>query len=240
MRIALYAAAFTSLSTLAVAEQSHTQEILGGWSGIANLDYTSSQGNSDNWSVNGGVKATRTWSEWDLTLKGNARSAATDGNRDAEKYSAGIEGKRKLDEKSYAFANAEYVVDNFSGYDYQATETVGYGRHLYTDATKKLNGKIGIGSRQSETETGVSETEFVASPELNFVWDLTDTLTFHQDLSSNIGTEYMVTNSSTRIKNALSDNLFLQASYNLTHTSEVPANRKKLDSYTGIGLAYEF
>lgn len=228
--------ALLSLTTLTNAQEFNTF----GWSGSADLGFDRSSGNTDSTNLNVNIKAQRDWAQWALKTQAKARFSESDDVRDAENYYFMLQGDRKLSQKDYVFANADYTIDNFSGYDYQATQTVGYGRELFKNDAMTLNGEFGLGARQSETNTGDETTEFVARPHLDFDWQVNELVTFTQDLKATIGSEFTKSESITALQSKMTENLALKASFTAEHTSDVPAGSKELDTYTSIGVQYTF
>ena len=59
------------------------------------------------------------------------------------------------------FGRLSWRKDRFGAFDTQFSQTVGYGRRLIDSDKHKLNGEIGAGARQSETQNGLSENETI-------------------------------------------------------------------------------
>ncbi len=211
-----------------------------GWSGSADLGYNSTNGNSNSANLKLDTKARHDWAKWALEGTAKSRFAKSDGERSEESYTFGLQGDLKLSDIDYLFAAADYTVDKFSGYDYQASQTVGYGRTLFKNEKHFLKGQLGLGMRESKDELGETETEALLKPELNYTYDINEYVSFLENLKGSIGTEYGVYESETGIKSKLTNNLALKASYTVRYTSDVPADRKKTDTFTGISLGYSF
>ncbi|RYG59319.1 MAG: DUF481 domain-containing protein [Alphaproteobacteria bacterium] len=211
-----------------------------GWSGNAEAGYNAASGNSDTSNFKADANARHDWAEYALEGTAKSRVAKSDDIRSEESYFLGLQGDLKLNDIEYLFAAADYTIDKFSGYDYQASQTVGYGRTLYKTEKHDLKGQLGLGLRESETEFGETETEVLLKPELEYAYAINDYVTFTENLKGSIGTEYGVYESETGIKSNLSNNLFLKASYTVRHTTDVPVDRKKTDTFTGISLGYSF
>jgi putative salt-induced outer membrane protein len=56
--------------------------------------------------------------------------SSNDDTTTAEKYAALAKTNYKFSESDYVFGVVKYETDRFSGYDYQASESIGYGRRV--------------------------------------------------------------------------------------------------------------
>ncbi len=212
-----------------------------GFKGQADVNAILSSGNTDKSTYGAAIKGTREWNVWSLDANASANGGESDGTRDTEEYNFGLQGNRQIiDDKTYAFAGATYEIDNFSGFDFLATQTVGLGRQFIENDVYTLKGQLGIGAQEFETDAGDSTEEFVVRPEANFGWNITDTLQFTQDLGAIIGSDLTTLKSKTAIRNQLAGNLFLQAAYELENRSDVPAGSDSTDAKTTLGLSYGF
>jgi len=236
-------AVLTSTALLASAgyaeDVSSTTNFLG-WNGKLEFGYNAASGNSNTSNLKLNGEARRDWREWALNLDGKARYAKSEEVRSEENYKFGLQTDRKLNDIEYVFGAIDYEVDNFSGYDYQASETVGYGRTLYKGGKQELKAQLGVGIRQSQAEDAKTETDFLLKPEANYSYRLNDHVTFTQMGKGSIGAEYGVYESETALKSKLVENMYLKASYTVKYTTDVPADRKNTDTLTGISIGYTF
>ncbi|TKW61340.1 MAG: DUF481 domain-containing protein [Blastochloris viridis] len=226
--------------TISHAEDvSNTTNFLG-WNGKLEFGYNAASGNSNTSNLKLDGEARRDWRDWALNLEGKARYAKSEEVRSEENYKFGLQTDRKLNDIEYVFGAIDYEVDNFSGYDYRATETVGYGRKLYEGGKQKLVAQLGAGIRQSKAEDENTETDFLLKPEANYSYRLNDHVTFTQMGRGSIGAEYGVYESETALKSKLVENMYLKASYTVKYTTDVPSDRKNTDTLTGISVGYTF
>jgi len=231
----------TIVATTALTNVQAQEDNFLGFNGQADVNAIISSGNTDKSTVGAAVKGTREWGVWSLDANAAANRGESNGDRDAEEYNFGLQGNRQIiDDKTYAFAGATYEVDNFSGFDYVATQTVGLGRQFIENNVYTLKGQFGIGAQEFETDAGDKTEEFVARPELNFGWNITDALQFTQDLGAVIGSDLTTIKSRSAIRNQLAGNLFLQAAYEVENRSDVPAGNDDTDTKTTLGLSYGF
>lgn len=185
-------------------------------------------------------KIERNSEDWTHKLTGRMRNNAENDVRTAEEYRAEWQTNRNLSEMDYVFANAEYVKDTFSGYDYRMQETIGYGRTLLEGETYKLVGEAGAGFRHTDQTPGDREDEFIQTIKGIFDWDITDSLRFGQTLESTFGSEAVVTESETTLTSKLTSALDLRARVNVEHIDNVPPGTAQTDTTTGLNLVYGF
>jgi putative salt-induced outer membrane protein len=126
----LYVLAFCSLSGAALA-QAPAAAPPDPFSGSAALGYLATSGNTEATSLNSSMKIV--WDldgPWKHDFTALAIRATQDDVTTAEAYAAGYKGQRDFSATSYLFFTGDWRQDEFSGYDRQVSETVGYGRRL--------------------------------------------------------------------------------------------------------------
>lgn len=227
----------------ALAEEASADKL---WTWEVTLNYSESSGNTNATNFSGKSKAVRDGVQWRNTykLEGDNETSEDDaGNqvRTAEKYFASAKADYKITEKSFLFGLLEYTDDRFSGFDYEATASLGYGRQLIENDHHNLKADIGPGYRQSKLEeTGDIEEDAMVRIGALYVWTINESAVFDEDFSSEIGEEKTVTKSLTRLKVKINGSLWGSVSYEIKHTDEVPPGIKNSDRKTMLGLNYVF
>ena len=149
-------------------------------------------------------------------------------------------GKRNLSAQSYWSARVAYEDDRFSGYDYQADTTVSYGRSFLQNInTMNLTTDIGLGYRRSES-TDERFSEGIIRIAAEYEWDLSETASFIQKLSTESGKETSIYRSETGIESEIMENLALRFAVKVKHQTDVPPTREKTDTETAITLVWSF
>jgi putative salt-induced outer membrane protein len=209
--------------------------------GTVALGYLSTSGNTDSTNANASFKAT--WDRgrnWVHNWSALAISARTNGVTTAEAYAAGYKAQRAFGMKAYLFATGDWRQDQFSGYERQATEAVGYGRKLVNNDKQTLSVEAGLGRKQASLINGTDVDEGVVHGGLDYLIHLGETSQFTQKLLLEIGGENHYTESTSAIKAKIRGNLALVASYVVKNNTVVPAGVEKSDRYTAISLEYGF
>jgi putative salt-induced outer membrane protein len=209
--------------------------------GTVALGYLSTTGNTDSTNANASFKAT--WDrgrDWVHSWSALAISARTNGVTTAEAYAAGYKAQRAFGMKAYLFASGDWRQDQFSGYDRQSTEAIGYGRKLVNTDKQTLSVEGGIGTKQSTLIDGTDESEGVVHAGLDYLIHLGETSQFTQKLLIESGDKNRYTESTSAIKAKIRGNLALVGSYVVKNNSDVPVGIAKTDRYTAISLEYGF
>lgn len=210
------------------------------WSGELEAGILFESGNSEAENLHLGGKVNFEEGKYGNTLKFKATNRKEEGARTKEEYRISDQARLDLSEVDYAFAKASYVDDRFSGIDLRTTGTLGYGYRFYDEEDFKLNGEVGAGIRYTEETDGTEETEPLFDIGGNLETALTDTVDFTQSIESAIGTESVVTQSTTAITTDVMDNIALRFKVDMEHISNVPPGNEKLDTVTSLTLVYGF
>lgn len=242
-----YAAPLAALlavtSTPLLAQVDHAEE---GWSGEVTLNYAQSSGNSNSTNFAGKSKAVREGTEWRNILKlegANETSENDEGEeaRTAENYFSSAQADYKLTEDAFLFGLLEYTNDRFSGYEYEAAASLGFGYQFIKTNQHDLKADIGPGYRYSKLEdTGDVEEDAIVRVGAQYVWTISEGAIFDENFSSEIGEDKITTKSLTRLKVRINGALWGSVSYEIRHTNEVPPGIKNSDRKTLLGLNYVF
>jgi putative salt-induced outer membrane protein len=205
------------------------------------LGYLSTSGNTDSTNANALFDVT-----WDLdgpwkhlwaALAINARTADV---TTAEAYAAGYKAQRDLSANSYLFFSGDWRQDEFSGYDRQVTEAVGYGRRLIDTQRHVLALEGGAGAKQSDLITGEELDEAIVRGALDYLLTISESSQFRQQFLVEQGEDNRYTQSTSALKTRIIGNIALVLSYVIKSNSDVPVGIEKTDRFTSISLEYGF
>lgn len=224
-----------------VIAQDYTN-LLSGWKGSVEAGADYANGNTDKSSFRSGINLKQELEYWKNTLEVKARLGKESGVRTEETYRIKGETAYKYTPTTYSFAEAEYVNDQFSGFEYRITEALGIGHKLIDVNHLSLDIKGSIGGRHTKEDTvvGKKENEIIFKPAAELTWDITETLQFTQKLASTIGTDKTITTANSAVSTHLIGNLKLKLALDIEHTSKVPTSKKKTDTLTSLNLVYDF
>jgi len=230
--------AFTllSLSALTLAEQESTSK----WKGEAELGYLRTTGNTETESLHMRGKLVNERKRWKNTGTLEVTDKTDTGAQTAKRWYLTGKSDYKIDDLSYLFIALSYDNDEFSGYDYQSTETVGYGYHIINKEDLKLDLEAGAGARQSKLDSGASSSEGIIRGAADLEWKISKTSTFTQFLSVEAGEDSTISRSVTALKLQIIGSLSAKLSHSIKHSSEVPVGTEKTDTESVVTLVYSF
>lgn len=211
------------------------------WSAEVGVGIMMTSGNTDTSSVNGTGDVVYQRTHWRHSGRAEALRSSTDGVETADRYRVTAKSDYKLDDRNYLFGLLGYEDDRFSGYDYQVSESVGYGRDLVRGPRLNMNAELGVGARQYRlADTGDRESEGTIRVAGALSWIIGEAATFEQQLDSTIGEDLTVTNSISSLSTTIVGNLAAKLSVHIRHISEVPAGVENRDTKTTANLVYKF
>lgn len=158
----------------------------------------------------------------------------------AERYELSGKSDYKFTELDYVYGIIKLVKDRFSGFDYNHIVSSGYGHKVIKQDNMELDLEIGPGVRFFKIENGVSDEEAILRLAANYWWKISDTSTFTQELSTDIGEEITSTESVTGIQASINSTLALRFTYTIRHRSKVPDDNVKKDTEAAMTLVFTY
>lgn len=235
----LIASLLAPLASFAETEKA-TEDKPKGWTAEIGLGYVRTSGNTNTESTKGNAKAVKEVEKWRHTANVEALKSSDEDVTTAERYFVSGKSDYKFSKHNYWYATVSYDDDRFSGYDYRLTESLGYGRRIIHEPNLSLDGEIGPGARQSKTDDGDKQDEFLLRLAGNLNWKISDTSEFSEELSTEIGEDDTVSKSVTGLKANINNSLAMKITYTVKHTSDVPVGVKKTDTEFVVTLVYNY
>lgn len=229
-------------ATSVIAQDGAEEEVKLGWSGVGELGYVKTSGNTDSSALNVRLEFIRTTENWRYRFAGTALRTSEDGNKENERYTAEAQADRKLGEKGYLFGVYRYDADKFGNYDPSQTFTVGYGRELMKSENHLLKGEIGVGYRSLEERiSGETESDAIFRFLLNDEWQVFSTTSWTNRLLVETGSNNTFTQWNTGLTVSMTDAFAVKLGFELRNNSEVPLGEsEKTDTITSVNLVYNF
>lgn len=212
------------------------------WKGNVELGYVKTTGNTETESLNTKAMAETDRELWRHKLNFEALKSSDQNTTTAERYMVSGQSDYKLKgEKNFLFVYVSYEDDRFSGYEYQMTESVGYGRRVLDKNNMTLDLEIGPGARQSKVEaTGDTENEMLVRGAAKYTWKITNHSKLTEDLTVEVGEDVTITKSVTGLSAKINSSLATKLTYTIKDTSKVPAGVEKTDTELAVTLVYGF
>jgi putative salt-induced outer membrane protein len=224
------------------AQDDAEEEVKLGWSGVGELGYVKTTGNTDSSALNGRLEFIRQTEKWRYRFLGTVLSTSEDGTKDNERYTAEAQADRKLGAKGYVFGVYRYDADKFGSYDPSQTFTVGYGRELMKSEKHVLKGEIGAGYRKlDERLTGNTESDAIMRFLLDDAWQIFATTAWTNRLLVETGSNNTFTQWNTGLTVSMTDKFAIKLGYELRNNSKIPpGDTEKTDTITSVNLVYNF
>ncbi|MEW6645575.1 MAG: DUF481 domain-containing protein [Pseudomonadota bacterium] len=211
-----------------------------GFGGEAELGMVTTSGNTDTRSINAKARLrylTETWRH-EGRLEGLRTS---DGDTiTAERYLASGKSDYRFTPADYLFVTVRYEDDRFSGYDYQFSEAVGYGRRVVKTESVELDLEIGAGGRHSRESGQAREDEAIVRGAAKLGWAVSPTSRFTEELLVESGESNTYTESVSALSVRINSRFALKLSLTVKHNSDVPAGVEKTDTLSAVTLVYDF
>ena len=239
--------ATTSAASLLAAGAVFAAEESEGWQSSAELGIVNTTGNSETSTVNAKFNSKKDGEEWRHSVALSALgTSTTDTATDikttsAEKYAFNGKSDYKFNEFDFLFISLDHEKDRFSGYEFETTVAVGYGRRLVNDDDLTFDVEIGPGSRRVEdATTGLTETDAIVRTGAKLNWKISETATLTEDLTADFSSEFDTIKSVTALTAKVNTSLALKVSLTIKNNSEVPVGTEKTDTETAVTLVYSF
>lgn len=211
------------------------------WEGEVSVGLDLQRGNTNQQKLDTALSVKRETKKWFTKIKLEQHTTEEDKVKTEDEFKANFEGRYKLDDAHFIFGEADFERDPFSGYNYKLSESLGYGYTTTLSEKAKLDSKISLGLRHSEIEeTGEMEHEAIIKPALAYRRKLRDNVDFEQLLSSTMGSEFILTESTSAIKTQIFDNLYFKVVVDIDHNSSVPEGSKQTDIQNLLQIVYGF
>lgn len=223
------------------------------WAGDVELAYLLKRGNTRSDTINARAVAERDFVRWRHLARLESSNAEQRNNttgdisRSAERYFGAYKIDLKLDDANYLFNLLEAEKDRFTGYDYEASYSLGLGRRMFDNDLHRLDLEAGPGYRVRRLEddpavTGSrNEEDAFLRLGLRYLLNISENAQFREDLSTEIEDGATLTRAVTSITSQLNTRLSLRVSHTLRHNSDpAPTARSKTDQEITVGLVYGF
>jgi len=210
------------------------------WKASAELGFVATSGNTETETLNAKANVSTDRKQWRHKGEITALKSSDEINTTAQKFTLMAQSDYKLEGKNFLFGVVTYDDDKFSGYEYRATEAIGYGRRVIEDTDMTLDLEIGPGARQSKLDAGETDSEGILRAAGKFDWAVSKTSKFAEVLTVEAGEDVTITKSVTSLSSQIEGNLSMKITFTYKNTSEVPVGVEETDTETAVTLVYNF
>lgn len=193
------------------------------WQGDVEAGMVLTEGNSSSKSLKTGAKLTYETGSWRHYGAFESFTAEQEDEGTAEKYFTEAKSGYSFSEFNYLFVYANYTDDRFTEFDFQTSASAGYGRLIYDNQTVRWDAEIGPGHRVTrEREDGDLKQETIAHIATNFVWHISPTSRFEQNVLVEAGDNNTVTRSKSALIAKINNSFSMKLGYTVTYNQELP------------------
>jgi len=197
-------------------------------------------GNTHTTTLNGAWKTRLERETWRIVLDSRANASSASKTTTAEKYEASLQADRNLNERTWVFARLGFESDRFAGYRRRTSETLGLGRQLTRTDRFEWKIELGGGLRQTLATDHSRKRETIMRAASDMLWKISDTASLAEKLTTEGSGKAWTTKSLTELKTRINAHVSSRIALRLTHNSQVPAGKKKLDTELSAGLSLDF
>ncbi len=232
--------------------------VLGGVAGAtttgrSEVGVVMSRGNSDTETANAKIDIINERGSWRNTyglagLYGRSTEATI-----ATRWNARAQTDRKFGRGAFWFVALAYDDDRFSGFDYQGTASVGFGRQFIDNERTKLQGQIGAGYRRLRPEVllfdpngfvidripGEDDADAVANGALTWEHALTDSTKLLAAVGVEAGQSNTLSRGDFALQVKMTQLLAISVGLNVRSNSNPPVPLERTDTLTTLNLVYE-
>ncbi len=244
-----------AVSGAAQAGQNPSAQAHQGWSGDISLGFLSTTGNTRKTTATGGLDLNHRSQTWRDHYKLDAVYSRDSGETTASRYQGSAQRNFDLaGEKHYLFTRATGLKDQFSGYAYVLTASVGYGQRVwekplaYSDDPAFLDLEIGPGYRYARIKDenlmpgqDSAERNGTVRTGAKLVYPLSASATFSQSLDGTFtvtGKHNIEAQSETALVAHVMDRLAVKLSYQVNYVENPPDAKLSTDTQTKVSLLY--
>lgn len=216
------------------------------WSGETDIGYVKKTGNTESETLTARQKLVYEADRWVNTLVLNASNTESGERRTGERYYVTDQLDYFITEKTYAFGRGSWEKDRFTGFDYQSTWVLGFGRKLFNTDSFTLTGELGAGQsidkirhKPPEVE-GDRDTDAMLYFSEDLSWAFSQTAELGQELTVERSSKQTISRFDIYLRSALVGNVSMRVAYSLRHNTDVPENIKRTDETVTVSLNYRF
>lgn len=211
------------------------------WKGKGEVGIVFARGNADTDTANVKVDTSREVDRWKHAFGIAALRASSEGLTTAERYGANWQSDYKLTDRSFWFGGLRYEQDEFSGFNYQASVSTGYGYKFIDTERTKFSGQAGAGYRRSKLlPSGFVQSGAIFRGDLKFDHALTDTTRIINTFVVEAGSENTFASNDLAVQVKMSDKFALSVGLGVRHNTDPPLGLEKTDTLTTVNLVYAF
>jgi len=209
------------------------------WKSEAELGVVSTSGNTNTSSVSARLDVTNDREKWRHNIHLEGYRSKSEGLVSAEKYQLSEKSDYKFNPHDYVFFRSDYEDDKFREFKYKSFST-GYGHRFLKGGNKTLDLELGPGIRISQENSLPVERENFLRMASKFVWELSASSRFMQEINVDRGEDLTISKSITALQVNVNKSLAMKLTHTIRHKSMVLPGLSSTDRETATTLVYLF
>lgn len=227
--------------SILLAAETPAEQPAAAWKGEGELGFSSTSGNANAENLNASLGLSYEAGEWKHSLTLESLRAKTDGETSVDRFLFRERSEYALGEKSYGYGQLRYEEDEFSGYDYQASATLGAGSRLLETGGHLLDASAGLGVRGSRSSSdGETDNEGIVGADLAYEYTISEAATLSERFLLESGSANTYSESETSLRTRINGSLSAKMSYLVKHNSRVAPGIENTDRFVTVSLVYSF
>jgi putative salt-induced outer membrane protein len=225
-----------------------------GWSGKGQAGLVLSRGNTNADSANAKIDLGDLDGPWKQSLHLEGLYSTSNGITAAERWATLLQSNYQFDPRTFAFGALRYTDDEFSGFQYQGSATLGIGYHMLDSKSDQLTGQLGVGYRRLRPELIIKDADgavieripeqssgsAVGTAGLDYahIFNASTKLSEKAQVEAGAGNTQLENDLALVVN--MSKTLALSVGYTFIENTSPPAGLKKVDTLTTLNLVYSF
>ena len=239
---------------IALADDAPAAPPAQGWSGRGEVGYVMSRGNADTESANAKIDLSDLAGAWKHTLHLEGLYGRSNNITAAERWAVLLQSDYQITPRAFSFIGLHFLQDEFSGFQYQASVTTGFGYKFLDTVSNKLTAQVGAGYRRLRPELllmdangaviartpGESSGNAIATAGFDYahIFNASTKLTDKMLVESGAGNTSLENDLALVVN--MSKKLALSAGLTYQENTQPPAGLKKVNTLVTLNLVYAF
>lgn len=233
--------ALAASSLLATAAYGQNETTAAQWSGTGQLGFSMTSGNSDTENLTAGLAVKRESEKWVSEASVDLLHASSNDVDTAERFTINTKTGYKFDDKDYIFYGTRYDNDNFSGFDYTTSTSVGWGHKFFDSEKSRLVSDLGAGYKTEALDVDRTENNgAILSGKLAYMIQITDTTKFENRLLVEISGDNTFVQNDAGVSLKVSEKFGVKLAHQLRHNTDAPVGKNSTDALVSANLVYDF
>ncbi len=223
------------------------------WSSKSQAGFVMARGNTETETANAKFEIDYEVEKWKHSFDSSLLYGQSSDVTTGERWDAKWQSDNKISERSFWFGSLRYEDDRYSGFDYQATASVGAGRDFIENDDTKLSIQLGVGVRRLRPEElvrnellevidripGQIEDDLVGNGTLKFEHAFNESTKVLNTLLVESGSANTLAQNELALQVQMSRLFALAVGFKVRNNTQPPPEQESMDTLTTLNLVFE-